>query len=406
MKKILVISLAALSLLACQKNAAPVAETTGNAVRFRAEIPNTYVLKSTALEGKKVRIAADATLDNATVVALVEGNKLTPETDIFWKPEQTAKTTFVGLYQDLESGDAPAAPAGLKQEYGMVSGEGAHDYAYHSTYLTATAKDVTPETTVNLAFKHPFSKLGVTVTNDLTDGFTVKGVVLKDIVTKGTLDLAAETVELGTEKLPVPAALVDGKYSAIILPQTAKLAIYVTVGKEGAEDREYAFTLTAANAFVANKAYSANVKLTDETVVGEAVGFAFTVADWEDAGTLETEELVETHVWSAIGSWDDWAADIDLTETSAGIWEADIAYTAGAQFKLRQDHAWDKSAGLKSGWTFYGLGAFDDGYLEENSSVNIVLKADADTDVEDGTYHIEFHSADYRFIVTAVTPEP
>lgn len=403
MKKLFVFTLALAAAFACQKNAAPVAETTGQAVRFRAEIPNTYVLKSTALEGKKVRIAADATLDNANVVALVEGNKLTPETDIFWKPEQTAKTTFVGLYQDLESGDAPAAPTNLKQEYGMVSGEGAHDYAYHSTYLTATAKDVTPKTTVNLAFKHPFSKLGVTVTNDLTDGFTVKGVVLKDIVTKGTLDLAAETVELGTEKLPVPAALIEGKYSAIILPQSAKLAIYVTVGKEGAEDREYAFTLTAANAFVANKAYSANVKLTDETVVGEAVGFAFTVADWEDAGTLETEELKP--VWSVCGI-PDWDTDIDMTETSAGIWEADIAYTAGAQFKLRQDHAWDKSAGLKSGWSFYGLGAFDDGYLEENSSVNIVLKANADTDVEDGTYHIEFHSADYRFIVTAVTPEP
>jgi len=403
MKKLFFLTLALAAAFACQKREAPVGETTGEAVRFRAEIPNTYVLKSTALEGKKVRIAADATLDNATVVALVDGNKLTPETDIFWKPEQTAKTTFVGLYQELESGDAPAAPTDLKQEYGMVSGEGAHDYAYHSTYLTATAKDVTPKTTVNLAFKHPFSKLGVTVTNDLTDGFTVKGVVLKDIVTKGTLDLAAETVELGTEKLPVPAALVDGKYSAIILPQSAKLAIYVTVGKEGAEDREYAFTLTAANTFAANKAYSANVKLTDETVVGEAVGFAFTVADWEDAGTLETEELKP--VWSVCGI-PDWDTDIDMTETSAGVWEADIEYTAGAEFKLRLDHAWDKSAGLKSGWSFYGLGAFDDGYLEENSSVNIVLKANADTDVEDGTYHIEFHSADYRFIVTAVTPEP
>ena len=350
MKKLFYLTLALAAAFACQKNAAPVAETTGEAVQFRAEIPNTYVLKSTALEGKKVRIAADATLDNATVVALVEGNALTPETDIFWKPEQTAKTTFVGLYQNLESGDAPAAPTGLKQEYGMVSGEGAHDYAYHSTYLTATAKDVTPETTVNLAFKHPFSKLGVTVTNDLTDGFTVKGVVLKDIVTKGTLDFAAETVELGTEKLPVPAALVDGKYSAIILPQAAKLAIYVTVGKEGNEDREYAFTLTASNTFAANKSYSANVKLTDETVVGEAVGFAFTVADWEDAGTLETEELVETHVWSAIGSWDEWTDDVDLTETSAGVWEGNIAYTAGAEFKLRQDHDWDKNAGLKTGW--------------------------------------------------------
>ena len=373
-------------------------------MRFRAEIPNTYVLKSTALEGKKVRIAADATLDNATVVALVEGNALTPETDIFWKPEQTAKTTFVGLYHDLESGDAPVAPEDLKQEYGMVSGEGAHDYAYHSTYLTATAKDVTPETTVNLAFKHPFSKLGVTVTNDLTDGFTVKGVVLKDIVTKGTLDFAAETVELGTEKLPVPAALVDGKYSAIILPQAAKLAIYVTVGKEGNEDREYAFTLTASNTFAANKSYSANVKLTDETVVGEAVGFAFTVADWEDAGTLETEELVpEEPKWVVIGklngkTWEE-PAVIDMVKDEYGNWSADITYAEGDEFKLKCEDTW---AGMQSGWTFYGLGDFgnDSNYLSTaNTAVNIVLE-------DAGDYNLFFAPSTNWFIVTAVTPEP
>ena len=405
MKKLFFLTLALAAAFACQKNAAPVAETTGNAVRFRAEIPNTYVLKSTALEGKKVRIAADATLDNATTVAIAEGNELAPETVIRWKDGQTDKTTFAGLYQELESGDAPAAPTGLKLDYDMVSSLGAHDYAYHSTFLTATAKNVTPETTVNLAFKHPFSKLGVTVSNGLTDGSTIKEVSLKNVVTAGTLDLAADAVTLGTDKKVVPTTVVDGKYSAIILPQTAKLAIYVTVTKDNA-DRDYAFTLTAEATFEANKSYTANVTLDDGTVEGEAVAFAFTVADWVDAGTLETEELVETHVWSAIGSWDEWNADIDLTETSDGVWEGDIEYTAGDNFKLRQDHAWDKSAGLKSGWSFYGLGEFADGYLEENSNTNIVLKADADTDVEDGTYHIEFHSADYRFIVTAVTPEP
>ena len=404
MKKLFFLTLALAAVFACQKKEAPVAEMTGSEVRFKAEIPNNYVLKSTALEGKKVRIAADATLEYATTVAEAVGTTLTPEAPIYWKAGQTEKTTFVGLYQELESGDAPAAPTNLQLSYNMVSEQGAHDYAYHSTFMTARAVDVTPETTATLAFSHPFSKLSVTVTNNLTDGFTVKNVCLKEIVTEGTLDLAAGTVTLGTAKAQVPATLADGKYCAIVLPQTAKMAIYVVVGKENETDREYAFTLTAASAFAANKAYSATVTINDATVAGEPVGFAFTVADWEDAGALETEVLVETHVWSVIGSWDDWAADIDLTETSAGVWEGNIEYKGGDEFKLRLDHAWDKSAGLKSGWSFYGLGAFDDGYLEENSPTNIILKADANTDVADGTYHIEFHPADYRFIVTIAEP--
>lgn len=396
MKKLFFFTLSLAAVFACQKKEAPVAEMTGSEVRFKAEIPNNYVLKSTALEGKKVRISADATLEYATTVAEAVGTTLTPEAPIYWKAGQTEKTTFVGLYQELESGDAPAAPANLQLEYNMVSGD-VHDYAYHSTFMTARAVDVTPETTATLAFSHPFSKLSVTVTNNLTDGFTVKNVCLKEIVTEGTLDLAAGTVTLGTAKAQVPATLADGKYCAIVLPQTAKMAIYVVVGKENETDREYAFTLTAASAFAANKAYSATVTINDATVAGEPVGFAFTVADWEDAGSLETEVLVETHVWSVIGLGGDWETDLDMTETSAGVWEADITYADSDEFKLRLDHAWDTNAGLKEGWTYYGLGEFDDGYLAQNSSTNITLEAA-------GTYHLVFNSTNYRFIVTIAEP--
>ena len=400
MKKAFVFTLALAALFACQKNAAPVAETTGSEVRFRAEIPNTYVLKSTALEGKKVRIAADATLDNATTVAIAEGNELAPETIIRWKDGQTAKTTFAGLYQNLESGEAPAAPANLKLDYSMVSSLGAHDYAYHSTFLTATAKNVTPETTVNLAFSHPFSKLGVTVSNGLTDGSVVKSVTLKNVVTAGTLDLAADAVTLGTEKLTVPAALVDGKYSAIVLPQTAKPTICVTVTKDDA-DRDYLFTLTAEATFAANKAYTANVTLDDGTVEGETVAFAFTVADWEDAGTLETEELVPVEPkWTVIGTlngadWDN-PTIIDMVKDEYGNWSVDITYAEGDEFKLKCEDTW---AGMQAGWSKYGLGNFgnDTNYLStDNSAINIVLEAAGD-------YNLFYAPSTNWFVVEAIT---
>lgn len=400
MRKLFVLTLALAAVFACQKNEAPVAEKTGSEVRFRAEIPNNYVLKSTALDGKKVRIVADATLDNATTVAEASGTTLTPETAIYWKAGQTEKTTFVGLFQDLASGDAPAAPENLLLNYNMVSGD-AHDYAYHSTFLTARAADVTPETTATLAFSHPFSKLSVTVTNNLTDGFTVKNVFLKDIVTEGTLNLAAGTITLGTVKAQVPATLADGKYSAIILPQTAKMAIYVVVGKEGESDREYAFTLTAAASFAANKAYTAAVAINDETVAGEPVGFAFSVADWEDAGALETEVLVPVEPsWVVIGTLNgaDWDTPtvIDMVKDEYNNWSADITYAVGEEFKLKCEETW---AGMQAGWAYYGLGDFgnDSNYLStESSAINIVLQ-------EAGDYHLFFAPSTKWFVVTAIT---
>ena len=187
MKKLFVLSLAALTLFACQKNEAPVQNVPGSPVRFTASMQNTFEFKSVSVEslnGKKVRIAADATLEGATSVATVEGTALTLATPIHWMENQTDPTTFVGIYQKVESGDAADAPADLKVTYEMLT-DNYYNYEYHEAYLTATAAEVQPEATANLVFKHPFSKVVVNVTNETEN--TLEGVVLRDVVLSGTL---------------------------------------------------------------------------------------------------------------------------------------------------------------------------------------------------------------------------
>lgn len=396
MKKVFLFAISALALFACAKNEPVVQpETPGTEVRFKANIPNTFEFKSTVLEGKQVRIVADATLDNATTVATASGNVLTPDPVIRWKLNQTDKTTFAAIFGGE---NVPDAPQNMEIPYSLVN-EGNHDVAYHSAYLIAVADEVTPNTEVELNFAHPFSKLNVTVDNQI-EGFDVKSVVVKDVITEGTIKLTDGSIELGTAMAATVASIVDNKYCAIILPQEAKLSIYITLAKEGEADQEYAFALKNAKTFEANKSYSAAITLTPATpTVGDPVSFGFEVADWAEGDSLETEGIELGNVWSVIGSWDEWQSDLPMTKNVNGEWEADITYAEGDQFQLRANASWGLHAGMKEGWTVYGIGEFDDAYLEENSGNNIILPAA-------GEYHLFFNPETYRFIVTATEPDP
>lgn len=402
MKRFLLFSVAALTLFACAKNEAPVVRGEGNPVKFSAKVENTFEFKSVnkeSLDGKKVRIAADATLDNATSVALVEGDNLVLENIIRWKAEQTEKTTFVGLYQNLEDEDhksiAPAAPAaGLKFEYNLGSGDN-YDFDYHDAFLVAVAKDVVPESTADLVFKHPFAKLEITVVREI-DGI-LSGVELRNVVLGGTFNFKEGTVEepeaLSSVNMIKPGD--DPVFEAVIMPVSAKPIIAVTVAGE-----IYHFSLANAVAFEANKKYTATLTIKDNTPVsGEAVGFTFDVVDWEAGSVLETSEIVPA--WGVIGVGANWNEDIPMTCTLAGenatdgTWEADITYLENDQFKLRWNCEWALNVGMNPTWEYYGLGEFEDGILVEGSDKNIILETP-------GKYHLVFKYPAKTLVVTPV----
>lgn len=404
MKKLLTIALAAAALVACNKNESePVVSESGSPIRFTAEIPNNFVFKSTALEGKKVRIVADATLDGATTVATAEGNVLNPETTLRWKVGQTEKTTFAGIYQEVASGDAAAAPADMKVNYN-INGD---NYAYHAAYLTATAKDVTPEAQVNLAFKHPFTKVAFAIENNLSDAATVKSILVKNVVLDGVIDLAADSINLSEEKKDIAAEKIGDEYTVVIMPQTALPTIVVTVTKDDV-DRSYFFTLAQSAEFAANKTYTANIVLDDTVQVGAEVGFAFTLSDWE----VVTEPISTVKVsWAVLGIEND--INVAMTQTTPGsepfegVWEADITYKSGDLFYLAFGSS--KEAKMNADWAFYALNDFTaESYLVGEGGKGIVLGTGWDNEkneailAADGTYHLVFTYTGYKLVVTAV----
>lgn len=391
MKKIFVTLLAAAALVACNKSEmTPSEPQADNIVRFSSNL-QTYTVKSTALDGKTVKIVAGAPITQ-TVTATAADNKLTPETEMHWVKDQTSKTTFTSVYP----ADIDLTAAGKVEDYDLLY-EGTQNFEYHSAVLTAVAADVTPNTTVNFEYKHPFSMLLVTVVNQLEGTPAISKVNVSNVALKGTLDVANATVAPAETLSSTDATLADGKYGVIIMPQSAGPVLNITVG-----EKNYKFVLASAIDFKANKRYNATVTIKDSTPTveeGEAVAFGFTVADWEDAAD-EINYTDITEQWSVIGNIQgaNWDTDIVMTEgATPGVLEAEITYKAGEEFKLRKAASWDLSAGLKDGVATVGDEAWD-GFLTTSDN-NIKLAAA-------GVYTITFNPITWAFTATKTGEAP
>ena len=382
MRKVFIALLATAALLSCSKReSTPVVNENDDIVRFSTNLQTFTVKGETALDGKTVRIFAGAPI-NATTVATAADNKLSPETPIRWVRNQVGNTTFASVYP-AEVSEAPTF------EYDLLF-EGTHNFDYHVDVLTATAPDVQPGTTVHFTYKHPFALLQIKVKSEkeLPEG-TVPTVELSEVVAKANFDLAAGTVQLADETAAIPAVLKDDVYQLLIMPQTATPLLTVKVG-----DKTYKFAVKEALEFQANKRYSSEITLKD----APEVDMDYDVDDWDDEeDPVNFDEVTEE--WKVLGLGNDWtwANGVPMTQKE-GVWEADITYAEGDSFKLTDGKVW---AGMKANWAYYGLGDFEDGYLDAtDAGINIVLQAA-------GKYHLAFTYPSCKLVITAVeTPEP
>ena len=403
MKKIFAIALGVLALAACNREAAPQLAQQGDVVKFTTRM-NNYVVKAgeTALEGKTVQIIAGTPIE-AVSAATVAGETLTLTNPIHWNKDQTEATTFAAVYQ--REGDAPTT---LSVPYAIDN----DDLDYHGSYLTAVAKNVTPGNEVTLNFKHPFAKVTVNVTNNLESTPAISALTFDGLVIAGTIDLAADAVELtGDATTVAPVAQNDGSYQAILLPQTAKPVLRITAG-----EKNFAFALPAAVAFEANKAYTVAVTLTESTPViedGDEVTFGFTVADWADAeAPLAYEDVTDAWYVSgcvytgATAPAAAWGEDIPMVKGTDGKYSVTVTYDealAGEDASAKgflihkigytaKYGTWANSPRVNLSWGSYGLTATD--------GVNILLctvTGEAPDEVwtpYNGTVTITFNPAD------------
>ena len=402
MKKLLLtITAITLALVACNKNEAVAPVENGDVIRFSTNI-RTFTVKSTDTsleENDEVGIFAGTPVNGTNVQYTVNSSgKLVSSDPLKWHATSTDKVAFTAYYTYSSSVTATSIAFAVAADQSVAGAYQASDL------MAANVAQASPGSDVELEFKHQLHKLIVNVTNNT--GKAISGVSISGVKVSATVNLETGAISDLPEATStiLPALKSAGKYEAVIIPQTAKPTIVVTT----ADGSRFGFVIAAETAFDSGKTATANIAIEGE---GDEVEFTFTVANWGANTDLVTEDpTVTKKVWSVIGSWDSWGADIPMTCTAAGAlegegtWEANISYSVGDEFKLRFDGSWDLSAGLKHGdtpeqdWTYFGLGEFDDGYLEQNSNINITLP----TEAVDGTYHLKFTYPSYRFVITKV----
>lgn len=396
MKAIRLIAFCAIAVALCSCSKSGTAPGKAGQVRFSASVGSfafTRATESALEDGDKVRIIAGSPI-NASAVGTVAGTSLTLDSPIYWNEGQSESTTFAAIFQ--KDG---VADASVSVPYDLLY-EGSHAYEYHNLFMTAT-RTAAPESPVALEFRHPFSKMTIAITNNLTSN-AVSKVEVSDMVMEGTVNVTESTIELGSDKVSFePAKLAENSYAAVVMPQTGTPSIEVTV----ASGTSYTFVLAGAFTFEAGYAYNAALTLNPSTEPshGEAASFSFTVTPWQDGGELGyTLSDSYTPGWGIVGTVNgsDWSEDFPMTQTATGnepyegTWEADITYAPGNAFKLRWNKDWEMQAGMPTseGFEYVGLGVTG---LWGSNNADIVLGPE-----ESGSYHLSFAYDGYWLTVT------
>lgn len=425
MKKSILLAAAALAVLAGCKP-----ETGGGGMggATKAEISFTTrtfaFTKATesALEsGDAVRIIAGAPVNASSAATVTTGGKLTLATPLYWGVGQTQQTTFAAMYPD-NGLDATS------YDYDMLA-FGSYDYAYQSTFLTAV-KTAAPGETVALNFKHPFSKLVISVTNQLS-GDAIASVKVKDVVVAGKLDILTETVDVtGKDAVTIDAAKIsaDGEplqYGAIVMPQKSQPSIVVTT----TQGSVYNYVLDSEFTFVKGTAYSAAITVKSSSGsgdnTGDAVVFSFEVTPWTNATENPTfgegTQTIGANYWCATGCLYDedatveaWNVEFPMTYLGEDKWTVTLNYDESMAaddgskgFKLHKldgvDNNWGTQLGfwgnsstdfvLTSGDSAYGLAAPDCHYWDDVAGAEVYPGNRNIRMAETGKYKIDLDGA-------------
>lgn len=384
-KLVFALAVVAAALCACNKPEDSEEGMGRKAVKFTVENLGTFTLKSATPEignGGVVGIyAADLGANN--VQATVSDGTLTPASTIYWGVGQTTATQFVARYpyhNEATINGAYTIPADQHES---------DEFSYHANLMTA-AQSASPDPgTVAFNFKHPFAKVVVNVTNNLSAD-AVASVVLESVKqTATTLDLTTDpaTPTLSDATVNVTACnTAVNQYSMIIMPQAATASMHIVVTTTLGSVYTFAITNPSYN-FLAGKIATAAVTLdpigggsNNRVQVG---AMTFITTNWTEGdaatigtvgdptlgdymqigGTIFTDEDEDAVDGGTLNAWGKW---YNMTYSGTNTWTIVINYResmaddeGGKGFLIRKSDEtvyykmWDESPNI--GDDPYGL---------------------------------------------------
>lgn len=290
MKKIIALSLGALVVLlsaSCRRES-----TTPEEAREALRAPVTvtasmdgYQVKATDVsfeDGDAIGVFALDPFDRINVRGTVTGSSVNLATPFNW--ELVNRAVFLGCYPydaNLKS---------VNWTFSVRTDQRSYE-DYKSSDLRSAKTLTDHASTVKLLFQHRLSKLTVhAVCEDKSDEVTA--VTLGDLVIEAKVDLAAPSVEAGTNRAAIKAGKATSGngntgFVAILVPQELTSLPLTVTTKSG---QTLTFQPASPLSFEEGYAYKTEVTVPKGETPPEPLTFTYSVTEWEDGGGMTFTE--------------------------------------------------------------------------------------------------------------------
>lgn len=198
----------------------------------------------------------------------------TADTPVYWKDDVTHADFY--LYYPYR-----ATVGNVETMSFQVNADQSREEAYKASDLVlGQVQDVAPtESAVRIAARHMLTQMVITVVPG--NGFTAESIAAADVAvringvrTEASVNLAAATVTAVGEPGAVTPLSEDGRYKALIVPQTVSQGNLVTVTVDGRE-----FNYPTSMTFESGRRYQVTVTLNKTSN-----GINVSIDPWEDDG--------------------------------------------------------------------------------------------------------------------------
>ena len=351
----------------------------GREIKFTATM-GAFQVKATDVafeRGDAVGLFADSPINATNVRMTWDGNNFIPETSLFWAPGDEKRVSFQAYYPY-----SPDKTRGWEQFF-VNADQSTHELFTQSDFMTATTAAGSPDGTVELQFRHRFSKIVIHIDQAMA------GLDIADVYLGGVRGRVEGYVWGGYSVTGNPGTIKAGKaytqegeqvWALIIPSQDAKPQLMITT----TDGKQYDYVPDYDIWFGAECRYNVYV-----TIDGGSIYTDFTtdVTGWTDNNDLAFP-LPGTAKWSVTGTVHNlnWEKDLPMENCYSGedVYYTMIYYREGDEFKLRKDGSWAVNLGIEGDFCLYGQNGVQDG-------PNITLP-------EEGVYEIFFCPQDKNYI--------